>query len=302
MHTIQLSNKKTLYFPEHLGELTNAQYLFFCEKLAWYNAGKLGWLSFKTHLVYNFLEMQHSVRDLTDEEIETRNENIYRIGLFIDDFFTEKKADGKTVKVIQLTFVDNKIPNFTHNGITYYGPDAALLNISFDEFLASISSYNAYQQNQDVKDLNELVAALYRPKKEDTPQNLLTNYDGDIRQEFYATNVGIRAQKLEDLKPSIKLGVKLFFEACINYITTATNVNVQGNTVDLTVLFKGKTTKQKSIGMLNVLFTLAETNVFGDKEKTGKERYWTILLKLYQNHLDVEHQKQQLKDVKRNKS
>ena len=182
----------------------------------------------------------------------------------------------------------------------YYGPEDALLNITFDEFLAAIGHYNSYTKTSSVSDLNQLIATLYRPKKPETPHNTLTNYHGDVRQEFYQTNIAIRAKALETLAPGIKLGVKLFFEACIQYITTATNVNVQGNSIDLTVLFKGKSKQDNSIGMLNVLFSLAETNVFGDKEKTGKERYWTILLKLHQNHIDAQTQKQQIEDAKRN--
>src|SRR5690606_361304 len=155
------------------------------------------WLKFKMQLVYNFLELDHSLRALTPEEKETRNENLYRIALFVDDYFTTKKEEGKTVKMLNLPFVDNKIPNFTHNGITYHGPEAALLNISFNEFLEAIGSYNSFQKTQEIQYLNELVAVMYRPKKEATKHNLLTNYDGDIRQEFYQTNVSLRAKVIE---------------------------------------------------------------------------------------------------------
>ena len=300
MHTVEIENKPTITFPEHLGEYTNAQYQHFCQLLAQKNIGIIDYDEFATQLVYKLMDMEHSKRKLTAEELEIRNENIYRLTLLIDGLFTEKTIDNKLYKTLVLSFVDNKIPQFTHNNVVYHGPDDALLNISFDEFLAAINSYNSYNKTQDVADLNQLVAALYRPKKTKTKHNLLTNYDGDVRQEFYQTNVTLRAQELAILAPGIKLGVKLFFEACINYITTATDVNVQGNSIDLTVLFKGKSTQEKSIGMLNVLFSLAETNVFGNKKETGKERYWTILLKLYQNHLDTETQKQQIKDAKRN--
>ena len=302
MHTIEIENKPTLNFPEHLGEFTNVQYMHFCNLLTQHNSALISFESFKIQMVYKLLNMQHSTRKLTLEELETRNENIYRLSLFIDDLFTEKTIDGKIVKILNLSFVDNKCPKFTHKSIEYHGPESALLNISFDEFLSAISSYNAYSQTKDINDLNQLVATLYRPKKEDTYHNLLTNYDGDIRQEFYQSNVAIRANELNTLAPGIKLGIKLFFEACINYITNANDVSVHGNSIDLTVLFKGATTQEKSIGMLNVLFSLSETNVFGDMEKTGKQRYWTILLKLYQNHLDAEKQKTQLEDAKRNRT
>ena len=302
MHTIEIPNNTTIKFPEHLGEYNHAQYKNFCELLVHHNAGVISYHKFRIQLVYKLMDMQHSKRKLTPEELETRNENIYRLSLLIDGLFTEKTTEGKLHKILNLSFVDNKCPKFTHKDIVYYGPDDALLNISFDEFLAAISSYNSFNKTQDINDLNQLVAALYRPEKPETDYNLLTNYDGDIRQEFYQTNVSQRAKELATLDPGTKLGIKLFFEACINYITSATDINVQGNSIDLTVLFKGKSSQEKSIGMLNVLFSLAETNVFGDKEKTGKERYWTILLKLYQNHLDAESQKKQIEDAKRNQS
>jgi len=305
MHLIEIQNTNTkIDFPEHLGEYTNQQYLDFCELLTQFQADVISYEEFRIKLTYKLMNMVHSKKKLSEEEAETRNENIYRLSLFIDALFADKKVGNKIFKSIDLSFVDNKIPQFEYNNVIYYGPEDALLNITFDEILAAIEYFNIYNKTLAVEDLNKLVATLYRPKKQDTETNILTNYEGDIRQEFYSTNIDLRAKKLENLPLHIKIGIKLFFEACINFIATAKNVTVQGNDIDLSVLFQGtasnknETSKEKGIGMLSVLFSLSETHVFGNKKETGKERYWTILLKLYQNHIDVEQQKQKIKDAK----
>lgn len=298
MHTIEfLNSAKKIEIPEYLGEYTQQQYLDFCELLIQYHAGFISFHDFRIKLTYKLMNMVHSVKKLTAEEQETRNENIYRLSLFIDDLFIEKTIEGKVHKTIDLSFVDNKIPEFKHNNVIYYGPTQALLNITFDELLAAIEYYNSFNKTNNVEDLNKLIAVLYRPKKEETTHNIISNYDGDIRQEFFATNVQLRAQKFENLPLPIKIGIKLFFEACINYIATAENVNVSGNEINLSLLFSGASSAEKGIGMLNVLFSLSETHVFGNKKETGKEHYWTILLKLYQNHLDMERQKQLTKNA-----
>lgn len=301
MHTIAIHNKHQLECPEHLGEFTNDQYLYFCDLLVSFNANQITYHNLRVKLIYKLLDMQHSSKKLSPLQTSKRNENIYRLSLLVDGLFTEKIKENKTVKTLNLTFVDNKIPEFIHQGIKYYGPEKALLNVSFDEFIFALESYNSFNNSNNIDDLNNLVAALYRPAKPLTEHNKISNYDGDIRQEFYRSNVGLRANELADLDSAIKMGVKLFFEACISYISTATEVPVQGNFIDLTVLFKGNSNKDKGVGMLNVLFSLAETNVFGDMEKTGKQLYWTILLKLYQNHIDNENHKKQLEDAKRNR-
>lgn len=301
MNKIEISNGTTIEFPEYLGEYTNEQYLHFCKLLTQNKSNKISYPEFRVKLTYKLMNMVHSKTKLSSEHQGTRNENIYAISLLIDDLFIEKKEKNKIIKTIDLSFVDNKIPKFTHNHKTYYGPDKALVNISFDEFLEAIKHFNKFSENNKVADLDKLVATLYREKKSDTKHNKLTNYDGDIRQEFYSTNIDQRSKLISNIPMHVKIGVKLFFEACINYITTAKKVNVLGNEIDLSILFQGKASKEKGIGMLNVLFTMAETHVFGNKKETGKERYWTILLKLYQNHIDVEKQKQRIKDAKRNR-
>lgn len=300
MHKIELSNGTQLEFPEYLGEYTNQQYIDFCELLTLYNSKVISYHDFRIKLTYKLINMVHSKKKLSIEDQEQRNENIYKLSLFIDDLFTEKQVDDKLLKIIDLSFIDNKIPSFKHNGTTYYGPEDLILNITFDEFIEAITHFNEFNKSNDITDLDKLVATFYRPKKAKTKHNTLSNYDGDIRQEFFSSNVELRAQELSTLPIHIKMGVKLFFEACINYISTASDVNVMGNEIDLTPLFQGGTSSSKSIGMLAVLFALAKTNVFGTKEQTGKERYWTILLEMYQNHQDVEKQKQQLKDAKGN--
>jgi len=301
MHTIEISNFTTINFPEHLGEYTNQQYLFFCELLALFQSDHISYDEFRIRLTYKLMNMVHSKGKLNKEETATRNENIQLIAQFVDDLFVEKIVDDTLIKTLNLSFVDNKIPSFKYNGVTYYGPENVLLNISFGEFLEAITHFNAFSKSASIDALNKLVATLYRPRKSATKHNKLTNYDGDIREIFYSSNISSRAADIVDLPIHIKIGVKLFFEACINFITTAENVDVLGNEIDLTPLFqKGPSNSEKGIGMLNVLFSLSESNVFGNKKETEKELYWTILLKLYQNHLDVERQIKQQEDAKHN--
>lgn len=299
MHTIEIEHRaKNMTLPEYLGEFTNTQYIQFCILWVEFVNGRLTYGALRIKLLYKLSSMLHSGSKLSEEDAENRNFNVYNLSLLMDDYFTDEQHEGKTVKNIDLTFVDNKIPIFTHQFLKYYGPDEALLNISFDEFIEANGHFKSFAKTKDEQSLNMLIATLYRPKKLPTPRNIFRNYDGDKRQDFVEANVNLRAKKLKNLPYHIKYGIYLFFMACQNYIATATEVEVDGNICDFSILFKKDGAAVKGIGMPGLLFSLAETKVFGNKKETGKERYWNILLRLYQNHLTTEELKQQRKNVK----
>lgn len=299
MHIIEIENRAdVMKLPEYLGEFTDAQYLHFCKLWVEYTNGRLTYGALRIRLLYKLSGMLRSGTRLNDNEEENRNCNIYNLSLLMDDYFIEENKDDKVFQNIDLAFNDNKIPTFTHHFLRYYGPDQALLNISFDEYIEANGHFKTFATTKDEHALNMLVATLYRPSKLPTPRNLFRNYDGDKRQEFVSANVELRAKKFENLPYHIKYGIYLFFMACQNYIATATEVEVDGNICDLSVLFKKDGAAVKGIGMPGLLFSLAETKVFGNKEQTGKERYWNILLRLYQNHLAAEETKNQRENAK----
>ena len=292
MHTIKIPHiNKTLEFPEYLGEFTSDQYIEFCKLMVQFLAGKLDYGTFRIHLVYKLLNMDHSRKVLKANDQEARNENIYRLSLFVDEYFDQSEVDGKTVMSPVLSFVDTKIPYFEHKGTIYHGSKDALTNITFGEYREAINHYRDYVKNKDEHSLTMLVATLYREQKPATYENLQNNFEGDRRLEFISAAVEVRAEKLKDLPEYFKYGVFLYFQSCQNYITTTTEVEIEGVKVNLSILFKPDGSNEPGVGLPGLAMSLAETRVFGDEEQTDKTLLWKILLRLWQNHLDAERLK-----------
>lgn len=291
MHTIELHNGNHLKLPESIAEFDKDQYLDFCKLMVEFTKGHISYGSFRIRLLYALLDMVPSNKVLSADEQDMRNENVYRLSELIDYYFEDEHVEGEIVKNIRFEMVSNLIDRFELNGTFYYGPADALQNVVFDEILEANKHLHEYINSKSDESLDRLVATFYRPKKKETEENIFRNYDGDLREEFVGSNVERRANKLKGLPVHIKYGIYVFYVSCQKFITTASNLEVDGQTVDLSVLFRQNDSGNKGIGMPGLLFSLAETGVFGDIKKTSQEKYWNVLLRLYQNHLTMQELK-----------
>ncbi|ANW96746.1 hypothetical protein AXE80_10870 [Wenyingzhuangia fucanilytica] len=278
--------------PEYIDEFTYHQYLKYCELMVMFQNKEISFFELKVLLLYHCLNMVVDDKTkLSEAECQEKNYNIYVATTLLDNLFNIE-TDGNKIRVTHsLLFVDNKIKSITHNNKIYIGPDDLFSNITFIEHIEATYAFSQYAQTKDEYWLNTLVAILYRPQKPDTEENRISGFDGDKRLPFYPATVEARTEEFKTIPFHVKYGVFLWFWAVEEFIATATELDVKGHKCDMTVIFNAKANKQKSIGMPGVLFSLAETRVFGNRKETEQEPYLNILLRLYQNHIDIENAK-----------
>ena len=147
----------------------------------------------------------------------------------------------------------------------YYGPADDFNNITGEEFVFSEDFYfKSFTTNDDGQRimnpaaLNELVAVLYRKKKDG--YNLKKNIDGDARESFNQNISTYNAKrKISKWPLAAKLAVFTWYETCRHQMIEA-NPDV----------FGGGSNEPAKYGLLSVMRVIAEGGIHGDFEKVTK--------------------------------
>lgn len=164
------------------------------------------------------------------------------------------------------------------------GPADALQNITLGEFRDALGHAQNYAQTLDEQHLNLMCSVLYRP-------NMLTwylrsrrpNWNGDRRYPYNASRAEAEAYRFARYPFHLRYGAYLCFNAGLNFLRTGT-VTIEGNEISFGVLWEGSssTQAQPGIGMAGVLFSLAETGVFGTLPHVERVNLYEGLARLYQ--------------------
>jgi len=129
--------------------------------------------------------------------------------------FLFRKQKGTEYVCSELT--QNLIPEFKINSIWFYGPEQKLYNLVWDEYMQADSYFTAFNNSKDEKDLDKLIASLYRIEKKDyDPED--ENFDGDKREKFNSYLIEKRAALLSKLDRKIKYAIYLYYCGCKNYL------------------------------------------------------------------------------------
>lgn len=281
MHKLEIPSLGIIReFPENIQECTKEQYIAFAKANLPYLNGKMSLQEVKITLVYDFLDIKRTL----DIPVALENEDpaldhILQIADLLDSFYTVQEQNGTSYRAIKNESIQNHIPTFSHNNVSYYGPEAALKSITYGQYLEANNAYQDYATYKEERYLDLLVAILY------TTENKV----------FNSKEVEKISLQFKDVDHGIKYGIYLFFGACIKWISTQTELPMSGGaSIDLTVLFeKPKNNNQmpKGIGMLNSLFELAEIGVFGDVEETGNTPLYTVLVYLANKTIEARKNK-----------
>ena len=87
----------------------------------------------------------------------------------------------------------------------------------------------------------------------------------------------------------------MWFNACIRFLREGKPV-IDGNEIDLGLLYQGSEAGTVAgIGMQGILFSLSESNVFGDIDKTSNSNLYDVMARLYQLKADYENEKSKAK-------
>ena len=285
MHTLEIPKlDQKIEFPSEVSELNSEQFVYFAGLVSKFNKKEIDFDVFKLLLITNLLEIEVNLSFISHYNLVVLTE-------LMDSFFTITMKDGVKNIVINLHFIDNKIQAFKKGKTLYTGPKDALQNITFAEYIDAYSYFLEYSKTKNIKALDKLVATLWRKQIFDSP-----NFSEDSREPYNKKLTGKHAYNIKHLSFDKKYAAYLFFSACQQYITSA-KIEIEGIEIDLSILFKSDSNERSksNIGLVGVLFKMAESSVFGDIEKTGKQNLWDVLIRMYQVTAEAKEKLEQLK-------
>lgn len=211
-------------------------------------------------------------------------ENIRQLRALVRPYFTTQKKKGKVETIVDLNFVENPLPELKAENTTLLGPSAALQNCTYEEvFIGAQGALIDFSNTMEVEALDRLVATLYRP----SVNGKRPKYDPETVEEILPL--------VKQLPAHEKFGVTLFFASCQKFITTADALDIGGGTtVNIAQLFKPDPSQKgsKGIGPVGLIYSIAESGVFGNARETASEGVYDILIRMVQLH-------EQAKEMKR---
>ena len=288
MHKIEIPVKNIIReFPSEVTEMTNDQFLYFIMLVMMYLDGKITLSQFKVTLIKNLLDIRYDLKyaTLTVAEKQEIQGNIMRLSDLCESFFETIVRDNKPVKVFKLTFTRNFIPVICGR---YHGPEDALQDITFCEYRMAHSHFVEYLNTQDEMELCRMIAILYRRRKRFIRlRKLFGSYDGHHRVKFTAkTNPAFierRARRIATLPQHVRYGIFLYYSGSEQFLATGKPV-IDGKEIDLSIIYEGsdKDSDSPDIGLIGILFGLAESKVFGSIEETDNQNLYDVMVRLYQ--------------------
>ena len=288
MHTIEVSEEeKIIQVPSTLEEMTMDQFIHFVELLLQFIRQEITIEQFKIRLLLKLADIRYSATYymLSSSRKETIDAQVYHLSQLMDSFFVEETREEKPIWVLNTRFIKNFIPKICSK---YFGPDDAMSNCTFAEYRSAYTFYKAYLSTNLEDDLNHMIAVLYRPKKRFySILKHLGYFDGQKRIRFTCHSNPLflekRAKQIAKLPFAIRYGIFLFFSGCNENLSKG-SIEVDQQVIDLSILYKKSDTSSSTsdIGLIGLLFSLAETKVFGSLDETDNQNIYDIMLRLYQ--------------------
>ncbi len=259
------------YVPEQLSECDFLQYIEISALIFKYQIGEITYEQFRILAFYKLLEMKPVNTDKVDIE---KQSNLYQFSQFIDLFFEENEAKEKVIKQY---YIDNKIPSIRAGIFKHYGPSNEFNNVTFGEYIDGLEAFIDFNQTGEMIYLYRLLAIFYRK-----PKFFKSSFD--IRRTYDANDLEKRTELFKHQYIGIVYGFYLYFASFQKYLTSA-KIFVEGNEIDLSILYEQNSDDYKSdipgIGMKGVLFSMAESGVFGDQTETRNTSLWLVMIKMY---------------------
>lgn len=271
MHVIEIEKKGMYYLPEDLTQCDKRQYIEMSALILELQAGTLSYEAFRVHALYKLLNMKPVNKSINDED---KYSKVYQLSELIDSFF-ETNEDKE--RVIKQYYIHNPIPDFLNSVTPYTGPSDEFNNVTFGEYVDCLQYFIDFNQTKEPHYLYKMLAVMYRPKRYS-----VLNWS---REAYDESKVEKRANRFKHLHIGIVYGFYLYFASFQKYLTTA-SVFIQGNEIDFSVLFEEPKNKQKEsklpgLGMKAVMYSMAESGVFGDLQKVRKTPIWEIFIRMY---------------------
>lgn len=163
----------------------------------------------------------------------------------------------------------NLLPKWKH----LRGPQSHGADLTFGEFRAATAAMNLYTQDHMDSDLLALVATLYRRP-----------YGYGKRTPFVQDELPKLMQDAKEMPGWMQWGVYAWFAYFCEYLIEGTFV-IDGNEVSFAPVFgrrekDAKAASSQDLGLNSILYTVAESGVFGTADDTDRTPLLRVLLKL----------------------
>lgn len=204
---------------------------------------------------------------------------IYNLSLTLDWMWKED-SDRQSVA---LTFdsTQNLLPTWKNlRGPLSHGND-----MTFGEFRTAVGIMNSYMQSQDPAMLQALCGILYRKPGKKVGKE---NFNGHYREPFNPARIPFYAERVRLMPTYIQWGIYTWFAYFCHYLMTGVFI-IEGNEVCFAPIFRRenshkKKTSEQSLGMNSILFSVAESGIFGNADSTDNTLLLKIMLKLLDDY------------------
>jgi len=305
MHTVDFGGKQSVKFASCIEEMSQAEFEYFIKLLLQQQSGSISIDDFRRLLTIKLLNIRKTVAyyKMSRELQQIIHDHIRMITDTLDSFYEYEELDGKLIHSLQLNWIVQKLPKIGN----LYGPADALTNCTFFEYKEAFAQYLLYTKYRDNDHMNRLIAILYRPRPMAYRlRNLIGSNQVPDREPFTSNtsdqklyNRMIIVRRWPD---HIKTAILLWFGNCVEYLRTGKPV-VDGTEIDFSILYpksNDENTGPSGIGLTGIAYSLAESGVFGDVNKTANQNLYDILIRLYQLQLEYNAMKAKSKQNDKN--
>lgn len=170
----------------------------------------------------------------------------------------------------------------------FIGPQSHGSDLRFGEFRTACDIMNQYTADQDIDTLNALVGVLYRKRVGKTTS---AHFDGNYRIPFNKHHIERNARRVAHLPEKYKYGVYLWFANFCEFLVNGQFI-IEGRELCFAPVFgtnekhdpDSRQPEGDKLGMLSILFTLADAGTFGNVEQTDNALLLDVMCKLLNDY------------------
>lgn len=274
MQIIEIPEKNIVrYIPDDLSECDERQYIEISALVFLLQTGQINYNDFLVQAFYRLMDMVAVNPDADDID---KKSAVYIYSQMINSFFepqTFEEINTKAPKVIKMYYTKNPMPRILGYFRNYYGPSDDFEQVTFGEYLDMLEEFINFNQTNEMIYLHRLLAIGYRPKMPFSANKIAYNVN----------KIASRAKQFQGQHIGVVWGFYLYFASFNKYLSTC-QLFVQGNEIDLTILFSSSDESDSDVpglGMKSVLLSIAESGTYGEMEKVRKTNMWEVLTYMY---------------------
>ena len=294
MNTIEIQDRKIkTQYASCWEELTDEQFAHVMQNWLKVVDGYLNQHEYKLIVLYKLLGIQRGPFDaakdkrLSPQKLEMKYENLWRLTETIEWLFEYRTDYGRKTVALSYTGITNRLPEIETPEALLIGPADGCTNITFGEYRHAWMYFEAYITSREDAELDNLVATLYRPEREDYIKlKRAPGFDGNQREAFNPNLTGDYAKLLAEVPFWQKYTVLLWFLNCDRW-QKEDEIMLAGKPVCFAQLFKRErdteefeTLDETDLGLTQLLFMVAESNLFGGPDQVDRTSYIDILTAL----------------------